>query len=79
MSLTIYKPFEKKEFHNRLINLPKDVQKKILSDAKEIMTYNWPSIPATAYLDYKRRHQELYFLRSAVESELHGEELSVNQ
>ena len=51
---TIYKPFEKKEFHNRLINLPKDVQKKILSDAKEIMTYNWPSIPATAYLDYKR-------------------------
>jgi hypothetical protein len=51
---TLYKPLERKEFHNKLTNLPKDVQKKILSEAKEVMTYNWPSIPATAYLDFKR-------------------------
>lgn len=56
---TLYKPFGKKEFHNKLINLPKDVQKKILSQAKEVMPYNWPSIPVTSYLDFKRTGERM--------------------
>lgn len=59
MVSTLYKPFEKKEFHNKLINLPKDVQKKILSEAKEVITYNWPSIPVTSYLDFKRTGERI--------------------
>lgn len=53
-STLLYRPFEKKEFRNKLANLPKDAQKKILSEAEEAMTYSWPSIPATSYLDFKR-------------------------
>jgi hypothetical protein len=51
---TVYEPFKKIEFHEKLIALPIEVQKNILAEAKEVMTYNWPSIPVTAYLDFKR-------------------------
>ncbi|MFH6936266.1 heparinase II/III family protein [Flavobacterium sp. FlaQc-30] len=47
-------PFDKKELHDKIKNLPQDVQEKILSEAYEAMKYNWPSIPVTSYLDFKR-------------------------
>lgn len=49
-----YKPFEKRQLHDCLTALPRDVQEKIIAEAKEVLTYNWPAIPATSYLDYKR-------------------------
>ena len=49
-----YRPFEKKQLHTLLTDLPHDVQQKIVAEAKEALAYNWPAIPVTSYLDYKR-------------------------
>lgn len=50
----LYEPIKKKDFHGQLVSLPEAVKQKIISDADEAITFNWPHIPATAYLDFKR-------------------------
>ncbi|MBC9794664.1 heparinase II/III domain-containing protein [Sinomicrobium weinanense] len=54
VAATSFAPFEREEIKTYLEKLPEESQKKIISDAEEALNYNWPAIPATAYLAFKR-------------------------
>ncbi|SFW27984.1 Heparinase II/III-like protein [Sinomicrobium oceani] len=51
---TNYTPYRKDSVTIYLKNLPAEIRKKIITEGEEAMRYDWPAIPATAYLDFKR-------------------------
>ncbi len=49
-----YLPYTRDSVKLYLEKLPEKTREQIIADAEEAMTYDWPSIPVTAYLDFKR-------------------------